>query len=372
MASRLLKALDARIANCRDPVESTCLQAERAALLARQGHLEEARAELAAIHARYDSRPNARVSAWTSLAEGLVAFCGNFTRPARDKVLRALALSSAIGDSNLRALSAAWLAHMNYLEQDFEPMVQNLHIALTHAPAAASSTLARANLVVAQGFHWADRYDLAQPWYSKARLHATKEGDETLLSALMHSMAWLRAAQARRMAFSGPTDRRQVLQILLGADSTSHFDQRVGSASLRSLVPILRAYILTLLNRYADALALFDAHLGAALAEGFDRLRSGLLAETAWCRVNLGDSLGAQRLAREAQLQIGGCGLADERGAAHGRLAQVFTALNDRAAATHHCEHAHAEWHRHAERQARLLALMSSTSAIVEHGADAG
>jgi hypothetical protein len=73
MPSRLRSALDASIAKTRDPSPNTCLRGERAVHVAREGLLGEARAELASIHARYDGRSNAVVSAWTSLAEGLVA-----------------------------------------------------------------------------------------------------------------------------------------------------------------------------------------------------------------------------------------------------------------------------------------------------------
>jgi hypothetical protein len=364
MPSRLLGTLDARIAKSRDPLLNTCARAERAALFARQGRLDDARAELAAIHARYDGRPSAAVSAWTSLAEGLVAFHGDLGSSARDKLLRSHALASAAGERRVRALSAAWLAHMNYLEDDFEPMVRHLGVALTEAPPDSGSALARACLVTAQSYHWADRVDLAQPWYARARRHATDEGDETLLSALMHNMAWLRATQARRLAVSGTIDHEQLRQVLLGADSTGHFDQRIGTASLLSLVPILRAHVLTLLDRHAEALELFDAHWATALAEGLATLRSSMLAETAWCRARLGDLAGARRDALEARSRLDACVQPGDRAATHGRLAQVSDALGEPAAATHHRRLADTDWQAHAERQRRLLALLASVPAL--------
>jgi hypothetical protein len=341
-------------------LQHTCLRAERAALLARQGRLEEARKELAAIHAVYDRQPNAVVSAWVSLAEGLVAFYGDLSTSARDKMLRSLALGTAVGEQSIRSLSAAWLAHMNYLEQDFEPMVRNLNIALNRGHSISSSAVARASLVAAQAFHWANRFDLAQPWYSKARHCATSDGDQTMLSALMHNMAWLRAAQARRLAVSGVTNPDQVRQVLLGAESTDHFDKRVGTASLRSLVPMLRAHVLTMLDRFPEAIELFDTHLLAALSEGLGRLQCGVLSEIAWCRVNTGDIAGARREATEAQKRLVDCLQLDERAATHGRLAQVFVLLNEPDAAEHHQERAAIDWLLHTEHQERLIALMSS------------
>lgn len=364
MASRLLATLDARIAKTRDPLEQACARAERAALFARQGRLDDARAELAAIHARHDARPNAAVSAWTSLAEGLVAFYADFGASARDKMLRSHALASAVGERRVRALSAAWLAHLNYLEDDFEPMVRHLGIALAEAPPGFASALARACLVTAQGYHWAERVDLAQPWYARARQHATDEGDETLLSALMHNMAWLRATQARRLAVSGRVDRDQVRELLLGADSTGHFDQRVGTASLRSLVPMLRAHVLSLLDRHAEALQLFDAHWATALAEGLAAMQSGMLAETAWCRLHVGDADGARRDAQGARDHLVECVQPGDSAAVHGRLAQVFEALGDPAAADAHRVQADADWRAHTARQERLLALLARSAVL--------
>ena len=70
MVSRLLSALDTRIARTRDPLQNDCLRAERVTLLARQGRLEEARAELARIRARHTAKPNAVLTAWVCLGEG--------------------------------------------------------------------------------------------------------------------------------------------------------------------------------------------------------------------------------------------------------------------------------------------------------------
>jgi hypothetical protein len=166
-------------------LQNTCLRAERAALLARQGLLDEARAELASIHGRYDGRPNAVVSAWTSLAEGLVIYFENLGDAARDKIMRSLALSEAIRAKSILALSAAWLAQMDFSRLDFEPMVQHLSVALRTAGSSQHSALSRASLVVAQAYHWAERLDLALPWYGRARQHASTEGDESTINALM-------------------------------------------------------------------------------------------------------------------------------------------------------------------------------------------
>lgn len=358
MSSRLLKAIDKRIAKTRDPIENACLRAERAALLARQGLLDEARAELRRIHAQFDSRPNARVSAWTSLAEGLVAFFESLTTSARDKAMRALVLGTAARDLRIRALSAAWLAHFDYLEQRFEPMLRHLSIAVVEAPNDASSVHARASLVVAEAYHWSERLDLAQPWYSRARVVATQDGDETIVSALMHNMAWLRAVHARRLDVSGEADRAEVRTALLGAESIESFDKRVGTGSLHSLVPILRAHVLALLERYAEAVALFEQHFAKALSEGLGQTQCSLHAELAWCQLMSGNREAALTSVAEALAHLLTCTQPDERAATHGRLRQIFLAIGDSARAEEHRALATSEWQAHSQRQSVLLAAL--------------
>jgi hypothetical protein len=52
-------------------------------------------------------------------------------------------------------------------------------------------------LVIADAFHYAGRFDLAKPWYAAAREHALVEGDDAMISAMLHGVAALRANQVR-------------------------------------------------------------------------------------------------------------------------------------------------------------------------------
>lgn len=360
MASRLLSALDARIQKARDPVENACLRAERAALLARQGQIDAARKELETLRARFDSRPRAVVSAWASLAEGLVAYFEDLGMPARDKFERALALSTACQASHVRALSAAWLAQFDHVELRLDAMIRHLAIARCADSSGFNDAQSRASLVTAVAYHWADRMDLAQPWYTRARRLAADVGDEATVSALMHNMAWLRTANAQRIAVSGGPSPGDLQQVLLGAESTGSFDQRIGTESLSSLVPILRAHVLVLLDRHAEALALFDAHLDSAMKQGLARVRCAVLSEAAWCRMHAGDKRQAMAEALAVETHIGTCHAPEERAAAHGRLAQLYALGGDPDAAARHRERAEAEWIAHSANQNRLLALLGT------------
>ncbi|HMN74719.1 MAG TPA: hypothetical protein PKC97_01545 [Burkholderiaceae bacterium] len=371
MTSRLLSALDARIRKTRNPVESACLRAERATLLARQGQLDAARAELGALRTQFDPRPHAVVSAWASLAEGLVAYFENLSSSARDKLMRALALSTAFNATHIRALSAAWLAHVDYADQRFDAMILNLTVVRAAQGTSFNDAICRASLVTAQAYHWADRLDLALPWYARARHYAIEDGDESTLSALIHNMAWLRTVSARRVAMSGGQPPASAQQLLLGAESTENFDQRIGATSLSSLVPILRAHVLALLDEHAEALTLFDEHLEAAFGEGLGRIQCAVLAEVAWCRMRVGDRDRALSEALTSETQIGLCDQPDERAAAHGRLAQLYELAGEVTAASRHRLQAEAEWRTHSANQVRLVEMLAAIETTPAHPSQA-
>ena len=118
---------------------------------------------------------------------------------------------------------------------------------------------------------------------------------------------------------------------------------------------MLRAQILTARGQYAEALVLYESNVKAAIREGMGRLQADLIADQAWCRVQLGQiqSALADALAAEACIDVNG--QFDDRAMAHGRLAQVFSALGDIENATKHQESASKAWCGHSAVQANIL-----------------
>ena len=359
---RLLTRLDAAIAAAVDPFAADCLRAERACYLARQGHHERANAELEAIRARYAARPNPSISAWLSLADGLMSHFTDLGVAARDKMRRAHALSAAGRLLPLHALSSAWLAHMDYTRHDVDSMVRHLSQALLLAQPDHHAARSRANLVAALAYHLAGRPDLAQPWYARARTHANAEGDDATISAMLFNMASSRLHNLRQAVLgfqlSAPHEGEHAL---IGADSTVNFDQMLGTVSLQSLLPLVRAHILSLQGEAAQALALYEAHL--VEAKGMARMLGYMLSDQAWCRLQVGqiDAARVDALAAEAdpcdETQI------DDRAAMHSRLAQVFAGLGNGEAAQRHEALARTAWHDFRTLQGRIVELLNGVGA---------
>ena len=357
--SRLLLRLEAGIANARTMLEADCLRAERAGYLVRLGRFEEVSAELALLRTRYDDRPNVKISVWLNLVEGLTIHSREMGLAARDKVLRAHALSGAAGLLQMRALSAGWLAHMDFLLADIVSMTRHAEEALTLADKSHDSTRARAGLVVAQGYHQGGRLDLALPWYFSARQHAISDGDDAMVSALMHNMAWLRASNLRQEQVLGTRTTGENDFALLSAQSTAHFDLLVGATNLQGHIPILQAKLLVSSGQPLEALALFDKHLQTVLREGLVRLQADLIADRAWCRVQLGQTTEARKDAALAESNIALDGQLDDRAFAHSRLVEVFAALGESESAERHKILADTAWRGYVEFQAQIVILLN-------------
>lgn len=363
--SRLLLRLESDIKSARTTFEADCLRAERAGYLARLGQFEEVRIELAALHERYDPRPNVEISAWLNLVEGLAIFSKEMGRAASDKIRRAHALSTAAGLVRLRALSAAWLAHMDFLQVDIGAMSIHLNEALTLADQSHFSAKARANLVVAQGYHQGGRLDLALPWYFVARDNATAEGDDVTVSSLMHNMAWLRASNLRQAQIFGIPSTGENDHALLSAQSTAHYDLLVGVVSLKAHVPILRAKLLALDGKSEEALALFDDYLHIAVREGLGRLQADLVADRAWCKLQLGRADEAREDAAFAVSSIDPMGQFDDRAFAHSRLVEIFLLLGDSKAVLVHQKLAAIAWRGHIDFQNKIVKSLDDIVSVL-------
>ena len=361
--SRLLATLDTQIASAANPIEAKCLRAERAGLLARQGQLEAARAVIDELSAQLAWQPNTPLRAWLALADGLHAYYSTLGRTAQTGIESAYGLARNFGAlKRLHALSAAWLANMAFANDDMPRMASLLREAFDTALPEHHGARARAALVAGYALHFAADSTRAQPWYEASRRHALAEGDEAHLSALMHNQAWMRASQARlALLFGGEGGTMQYA--LMSAESIGHYDAGIGTASLGSLVPMLRAQVLTAQGEWAAALALFDSHFDAALADGLTRLAPCLLADRAWCEWHSGQPDKARALTAAAEQALNQDCDIDDRAMATARLAQVCDALGDQAAAMRHGAASKAHYAEHREQQQHIAALLDEALA---------
>lgn len=342
--SRLLRQLDARISTTRDPRAFDCLCVERACYLARQGNFSEARTVISAIRKRRTSEPDAEITIWLNLAEGLVSYFSELGSAAHDKVLRAHALSVATGLFRLNALAAAWLAQMDFSRLDPKSLALHVAEALRLSSPDQHSVRCRASLVIAQALHLAGRWTLASPWYTRARLHATEEGDDLSISALMHNMVSMRLDHFRQVVLTGQGQAEAATFALVGIESSANFDHLIGTSTLEAIRPLMRARFLSLQERTAEALLTYEMNISNGVSASLSRLESDVLSDVAWCRLLHGDVAKAKDAAESAELSLTRATQVDDRAATHSRLAKFYMKLGDRQNSERHALIAGAAW----------------------------
>lgn len=363
MTSRLLDSLDQRIAAAKDTVDGDCLRARKALHHVRMGQSDLAKDVLLALRCKYEARPNARVSAWLHLVEGLSCiYLGSAGQP-DDKLKRCQALATVAGDDELRALASAWGAHLAYGAYQIDELRRLLFETLRTASPDNHQALSRAKLIGAVALHLSDRYDLARLWYADVHLHATAEGDEATLSALMHNTACMCVANLRQSKLDpiASTPRYAAEpSALAGATATASFDELVGASSLTTWVPILQAQTHALQDRPAVALEIYEASLPETSGQGLDRVMGYMTADIAWCRLQLGQTTRAMEEAQIAAQSISDSTvLVDDRAATHSRLSAIFQAAGQVDMAAQHRQRAEAEWLKFRKLQALIVEQLS-------------
>ena len=129
----------------------------------------------------------------------------------------------------------------------------------------------------------------------------------------------------------------------------------LGVTSFSELSPMIHAMLFTVLGETADALQLYEAHLDAAMQQGFDRMEGLLRADRAWCRVQAGQQEGARSDAELADQCLQRPGGWSDRAIGHSRLVRVYQALGDGDAARRQAELAASAWAGHRALQAELV-----------------
>lgn len=352
--SRVLARLDEAIARAGDSAEGDCLRAERAIYLARLGNLEQARKVVVELRSRYASRPRVDMSAWLSLAEGIARFFEDVSDASRDRVMRAQALARSAGLRRLEALSSAWLAHMEFMRFEPEAMRRNVETAFALSASDDHAVRARAAMVVGYSLHFAGPRERARPWYELAHWHATAEGDLVTVSALVHNDVTFRLANTRHARFRSGAVGADWSHLLVAADSNQQLDELLGATALNVVTPLLRAQVLALLERYAEAAQIFSAEIDVAVDRGMGRWRALNLAELSWCELKLGQVEVALKHALAARAAIDLTGYPDDRAPAHSRLADVFREIGDSDACAGQTELARQAWEAHEAAQARV------------------
>lgn len=354
MNSRFLTQLDNQVIAANDRFARRCFLAERAAYQARLGEITLARDDLEVAKGENNLEPNVRVSILINIADGMINYYQDMSPVANDRYQRARALAVAAGQDELQARIDSLIALLEYGLHHFDRMFRYLEEAAKKVSADDNQTLCRICMITGQTLHLANNYDLSIVWYQKAKYFANEAHDDASMSALLHNMASIWAVNWRNSQLGKIVTSDDPQMARVGANSTSNFDHIIGSSALASLTPLMKAQILSLENKYEEALKIYCSTLPTLSLKALGGWMSWLLADMAWCNLQLGN-LDEARIGFERSLD----GLRDEyhlddRAATLSRLSEGLEMLEQKDIASFHKLKAIEAWKAFIQLQAEM------------------
>jgi tetratricopeptide (TPR) repeat protein len=151
---------------------------------------------------------------------------------------------------------------------------------------------------------------------------------------------------------------QEAARAMMEAESTGNFDLGIGTASLSWFVPLLRAQLLTVAERFDEALGLFSEYMASAESQGVARLLVSFHSDSAWCRFRLGQ-IGAALEDVHACISVAEADCdPDDLAASLARIAVILEAHGKSAEAAELRERSRKSLAEHIEAQTNLLALL--------------
>jgi tetratricopeptide (TPR) repeat protein len=359
MDSRLLATLNAQARSTRDPVHWARAVCRAASHFARHGQTKEALTSIGVVRAQFGPELQLEIASWLMLAEGVLHFFQWKTTEAYDRMRRAYGLAVALKTESALPSCAAWMAHIEFNAGAYDKMVDHLKEAITSAPDTDHQALARASLVMADALQLTGNYPLAKPWYERARQHATAEGDEATVSALLYNVAAFRAANVRLADTFGFDKGPDAHRATMEASSSTNYDFAIGTSGLSFLTPILRGLVLTIDRKYLEASAILESIDKEVLPK---RTLAPVYADIAWCHTCLGNMDLAWEYAARAIQNLPELIDADDIAYSNSRVAQVAEATGRMSEAQLHRQRALENLDAHRAFQENLLAKLLQIS----------
>jgi hypothetical protein len=329
MRSRFLARLDDELANANDRFSRRCLLAERSAYQARLGALDLARIDLDSVQAENGIEPHVRVSILINIAAGLCYYYEDMSPAAKDRYQRARALALASQQADLQARVDSYIALLEYGSHSFEQMFKHLDDAAESVSKADSETLCRICMIVGQTLHLANRFDLSAEWYRSAKKFANEASDDASMSAILYNMASIWSVNIRNYKLGGIKTRDESDVAWIAANSTWNFDKIIGSSGLAVLTPLMKAQMQSLDCKYEEALATYKSTLPSLTIRSIGGWQSWLLADMAWCSLQLGFSEQARTGFARAVEGLKNNHHHDDRAATLTRLAEGMTIIGE-------------------------------------------
>lgn len=227
--------------------------ARKAVYLARRGDREAANQAATELRTKFTSSYYTAAIARANLIEGVSAFCDLDFAGAADKLRRAAAMSSSIGDHHLRRWCESWQTHIQFSLARFDAAREIALRLVQEASPSEHSCHSRLGSTVASVIHYFGRYDLARPWYEYSRWHATSEGDDLTIDVVLHNTAAYDLNNLRLAEIESERDQEDLRRVALELSSSINYDRMKAPTSFRWMLPLLDFHLSLLRSDFSTA-----------------------------------------------------------------------------------------------------------------------
>ena len=335
---RVVEQLESRLRETADVSLQRLYRVQLAGVSARLGRLDEARQLLAQLR-RENASYEPKLSAWIMYTEGLITHFESLDVDAsRDWMRRAHAVSVAAGDSDLRAITSAWLADLDFRLANFESAVAHLAQSFELSNGNSHEARGRACLVLADMACWAGMTEEAKAWFRSAREHAIEHGDIGMQSVVLYNSVSFRVTPlVVQDCFDGASSE-VAAALKREVQSVSNLDSGLGIRTLSTMIPALLADLGTVLGDWQSAVGEFGGFITRIQADGQQRRAAKYLAQRAWCLAQL-DRLDEARIGiADALRVVEQCLDLDDLAVVYARVGATHRVLGDASLSEHHSQ----------------------------------
>lgn len=238
MAAPLVQRLLASIAAEPDRTRQAEFTAHLACYEARIGDFDASEQKRLQLRRDFGSGHFPRISILLMCLESLQLYFRELSPNARDRMHRANLVAGLMNEADLVALTFAWLAHIDFNLGSYKSMAEELSKCLQDLSSDDGTAECRAALVLGDAFLFVGDEAEARIWHDRARVLASKTGDQAAFGAITYNRAAMRVAVARIESLKNPIDSTRLS--MLDAEVRSAVSYQ-GSARLTSLDHLLGA-----------------------------------------------------------------------------------------------------------------------------------